>query len=106
MAGRSEIGRLRRLVFALLTNPACFRVIEVSDTVQNKPSAVLRPRLRSHSSNKIQSRRPKQEVLQPGDLLFHQTNSGATGTVLCSPPMTTMPESVTCHPRARSASRS
>jgi hypothetical protein len=26
--------------------------------------------------------------------------------VLCSPPMTTMPESVTCHPRARSASRS
>ncbi len=35
-----------------------------------------------------------------------QANIAATGTVLNSRPMTTMPESVTCHPRARSASRS
>ena len=38
--------------------------------------------------------------------LFHQTTSAASGTVLRSPPMTTMPESVMGHPRARSASRS
>ncbi len=35
-----------------------------------------------------------------------QANMAATGTALNSRPMTTMPDSVTCHPRARSASRS
>ena len=35
---------------------------------------------------------------------FHQITNSATGTVVRPPLMTTMPESVTCHPRARSAS--
>ncbi len=39
-------------------------------------------------------------------LLFPQMTSAATGTVPRSPLMTTMPESVTCQPRARSAPRS
>ena len=35
-----------------------------------------------------------------------QANIAAIGTGLYSRPITTMPESVMCHPRARSASRS
>jgi len=35
-----------------------------------------------------------------------QANMAAIGTGLCCRPMTTIPDSVTCHPRARSASRS